>query len=100
MPIKRRTPKARDHRVTPAALAAFAAGDSLALHRALGLKPWQPSPLETDEDDCPWPDGSAWAVAWPLVRGLRVELEALNPSPQLGVNSKDCCTSQKFPRRD
>ena len=46
MPLKLRTPKSRPHRITEAAVEAFRAGDELALHRALGLRPWMPSPLE------------------------------------------------------
>lgn len=55
MPTKRRTAKSREHRITPEALAAFKAGDSIRLHRALGLRPWQPSPLEADTGPVPWP---------------------------------------------
>lgn len=78
MPIKKRPHKSRAHRITPEAIAAFRSGDQRAMHRALGLRPWQPSPLEADEDAPPsWsPVGAAWNAAWPLVRGLRLELEA------------------------
>lgn len=78
MPVKQRPHKSRRHRVTAEAVAAFVAGDEGALHRALDLRPWQPSPLEADHDAPPaWVrPGAAWAEAWPLVRGLRLELEA------------------------
>jgi hypothetical protein len=78
MPVKARPDKARRHRITPAAVEAFRAGDERALHRALDLRPWQPSPLEADDDTPPaWaPPGSAWGDAWALVRSLRLELEA------------------------
>lgn len=78
MPIKRRTPKARDHRVTPAAVEAYRAGDWMGLHRALGLRPWQASPLDVPMGN-PYPDGSPWAASWPLAAALRAELEVLSP---------------------
>ena len=64
MPIKRRLSKGRAHRITPEAIAAFEAGDRMALHRALGLGPWMPSPLETDGPEPPtWSaPRSAWAA--------------------------------------
>ena len=74
MPLKRRAPKARQHRVTPEALVAFQAGDRMGLHRALGLKPWQASPLDVSDGPCPWPQNTAGAASWPLARWLRAEL--------------------------
>jgi hypothetical protein len=56
MPTKRRLLNERAYRVTDATVAAFAAGDSLALHRPLGLKPWQPGTLDVDT-----PEPPAWA---------------------------------------
>lgn len=41
MPTKRTTAKQRRGHITEADAAAFAAGECLALHRALGLKPWE-----------------------------------------------------------
>ena len=76
MPVKRRTHKARPHRITDEAIDAYRAGDRLTLHRALGLRPWQPSPLDADEDEAPWPPCTAGAVHWPLARELRAELVA------------------------
>ncbi len=76
MPVKARSAKARRHRITPEAVEAFVAGDRLALHRALDLRPWQPSPLATDADAPPaWSRPGPWHDAWALVRGLRLELE-------------------------
>ncbi|MDB5825739.1 MAG: hypothetical protein JWR21_4443 [Herminiimonas sp.] len=46
MPVRRRNRKDREHRITDAAVAAFKADDYHALHAALGLTPWQPSPLD------------------------------------------------------
>lgn len=62
MPIKKRAAKARAWRVTPAAVDAFLAGDRAALHKALALPPWQPSPLEADTSEPPrWAANTAWA---------------------------------------
>lgn len=64
----------RSGTVTPAAVAAYRAGDRDALRRELCLKPWQPTPLEVD-GRCPWPEGSAGAKAWPASVALRAALE-------------------------
>lgn len=64
MPLKRRLEKTRDHRLTPEAVEAFMAGDWLALHQALGLRPWQASPLDVDPDDRPeWLCEEDWTRA-------------------------------------
>ena len=83
MPVKQRPHKARRHRITPEAVEAFVAGERTTLHRALDLRPWQPSPLETDADAPPgWSrPGGPWHDAWGLVRGLRVELETAAGRP-------------------
>jgi hypothetical protein len=47
MPVKRRGSKAHSHRITPEVIEAYQAGDYIRLHRALGLKPWEMSPLPT-----------------------------------------------------
>jgi hypothetical protein len=65
--------KGRAHRITADAAAAFRACDRMALHRALGLKPWQPSPLDVDPHP-PRPDGTAWAASWSQAVELRQEL--------------------------
>lgn len=79
MPVKRRLPKSREHRVTPEAIAAFEAGDYHGLHRALGLRPWEESPLPAsitalgvDPDSRP-----DWATDfWPRAVELQGELLA------------------------
>ncbi|MCC8972161.1 hypothetical protein [Bradyrhizobium brasilense] len=73
MPVKRRVSKRRSFTLTPEVSAAFEAGDQLALHRALGLKPWQPSPLRDDlEGPAPYgPPELCWNQARPLVAGIR-----------------------------
>ena len=76
MPAKRqRKPRKLRVRVTPAAVAAYKAGDWLTLHRELHLKPWQASPLEAF-GECPWLRGSAGARTWQDSISLRNELEA------------------------
>ena len=45
MPVKRRASKQLRHRITPEAVEAYRAGDYMQLHRALGLMPWECSPL-------------------------------------------------------
>ncbi|RWA62132.1 hypothetical protein [Mesorhizobium sp.] len=47
--MKRRGSKSKNRMViTPAAVEAFQANDVKALHRALGLRPWEMSPLPRD----------------------------------------------------
>ena len=76
MPIKRRIRKGREHRVTREAVEAFNAGDAVTLHRALGLKPWEPSPIDADTPEPPdWASGP-WAEAWPTAHELRAKLAA------------------------
>lgn len=75
MPAKRTKAKQRQARITPEAVAAYRASDRVALHRALGLKPWEASPIDAT-GDCPWSPGSAGERTWDKVVGLRAELEA------------------------
>jgi hypothetical protein len=65
---------ARSDTITPAAVAAYHAGNRDALRRELHLKPWQPSPLDVD-GRCPWPKDTAGAKAWPACVVLRAALE-------------------------
>lgn len=48
---------------------------SLALHKELGLGPWQPSPLDVDDEPCRQ-DGTGWAESYPMVQELRREILA------------------------
>lgn len=73
--IRRRKHTERTGRVTPAAVAAFRAGDKAALHAELRLRPWQASPIAA-VGACPWPASCAGAVAWPQSVALREVLEA------------------------
>lgn len=82
MPVKRRRPKAREHRITPEAIAAFEAGDYFRLHCALNLAPYQPSPLPesinglgVDPENPPtW--RNLFTESWPLAVELQRELIA------------------------
>lgn len=60
-------------RITPAAIAAFQDGDPVTLHSALNLPPWKASPLAA-VGPCPWPAGTAGAMAWPDSVSLREAL--------------------------
>lgn len=72
----KRTRKSRNlrARITPAAVAAFAAGDHAALHAELRLAPWEVSPLDA-WGDCPWPAGTGAGSSWDQAVALRAELE-------------------------
>ena len=48
MPVKMRAAKRRLSRITPEAVEAYIAGDYMRLHVALGLMPWQCSPLQVE----------------------------------------------------
>jgi hypothetical protein len=77
MPIKRRVAKARDHRLTAAAVEAYRNRDTLGLHRELGLRPWEVSPLDVDGPEPPaWANSGPWLDSWPKAWALRAELEA------------------------
>ena len=79
MPVKLRQSKQRQHRITPEALEAFQRGDAMGLHRALGLKPWQPSPFDIDGPEPPtWASPGPWRDSWPMVAGLLAELKGTN----------------------
>ncbi len=73
MPVKARRHKIRNHRITPEAVDAFRSADELTLHRALGLKPWEASPLDRNN---PYLVGSPYSISWEKSRELRTELEA------------------------
>lgn len=67
---KRRIEKVKEYRITEAARDAWQAGDVRALHLALGLRPWEPSPLEI-EGPCPWRAGTVGAQSWDRIAELR-----------------------------
>lgn len=70
MPTRRRRRKRQEHAITPAAIAAFRAGDWMALHAALNLKPWQYSPLDATETRQAWEDHKRHALALELRQAL------------------------------
>ncbi|ODS02076.1 hypothetical protein AUC71_02390 [Methyloceanibacter marginalis] len=85
MPVKLRKHKQRAHRITPDAIEAYRAHDYHALHDALGLKPWEPSPLPLHVtplgcDQEPYPfdlrlKGSLHNESWEQAQELQRELE-------------------------
>jgi hypothetical protein len=79
MPVKVRTSKARNHRITEEAVAAFIARDSQALQRALGLPPYEESPLHAHRAYVP-PGASlepnSWLHSVRQAQRLRRELQA------------------------
>ena len=81
MPVKRRESKAYAHRITPEVIAAYEAGDFFRLHRALGLKPWEISPLPQSAEPLgvshePSPDGSAWMDSWQQAKNIQAAILA------------------------
>lgn len=78
MPSKRsRVARPLQRRITPQALAAYRAADWMQLHRELGLKPWEASPLAVDADEPPAPElQNAWTASWVRAVELREALEA------------------------
>ncbi len=76
MPVRRSQVRRAEHTITGEAVAAYRALDRVALHRALGLKPWEASPIDAT-GDCPWSTGSAGERTWDKVVRLRAELEAI-----------------------
>lgn len=76
MPTKRRSVfRSQRARVSEDAVAAFRAGDWLALHRALHLAPWHTSPLDATTETCPLDSREMGAQTWADARALRLELE-------------------------
>jgi hypothetical protein len=72
-PLKRE----QRQRVTPEAIAALAAGDWLALHDALALKPWQQSPLHALTPEAPRRMTNDFnREDWKAAHELRRQLEA------------------------
>ena len=73
MPTKRqRRARPMLHMITDRAIEAFRAGESLALHRELGLKPWETSPLDAAPPEPP----SFTAHGYEKAHELRLELLA------------------------
>ncbi len=74
MPTKRqRKTRKLASRITPAAVAAFKAGDERALYEAIGQRPWEYSPLDVDDGPSPRP---VHAELWTKAQELRAALEA------------------------
>jgi hypothetical protein len=82
MPTKRRAAKSRMHRITGEAIEAFGAGDYHRLHSALGLRPWEASPLPLEvhglgvSDGPPPPWWNRHDESWEQAQQLRRDLLA------------------------
>lgn len=82
MPVKRRKDKSRAFKITEAAIDAYREHDFPALHRALGLRPWEMSPLPDHPLGCnpanppSETDRTLFAKSFPQALELQRELEA------------------------
>ena len=84
MPTKRkRLSRQAQQWISPEAVEAYRAGDFMALHIALNLAPYEPSPLPQsieplgiDPDQRPPDDGTCWNAAYPKILELHRLLEA------------------------
>ena len=74
----KRTPLNREtkHHITADATEAFVRQDSTALHHALGLFPWEPSPLDTVVSDYPYGTEPHHIASWKQSYELRRKLKA------------------------
>ncbi|CAN7769728.1 hypothetical protein [Mesorhizobium sp. LjNodule214] len=75
----KRRPRKKRVTISAAAVEAFKAGNRQALGTALGVRPWEPNPLDVDGSLAPeWArhGGTAWSQAWPASWELRQQLEA------------------------
>jgi hypothetical protein len=70
----RRRQHAQRQRITSDAVDAFLAREFITLHRALGLRPWEASPIDAGEP-CVYPAGSAYAESFDRAVELRNELQ-------------------------
>jgi hypothetical protein len=92
MPAKRVKSKARN-RITPEALEAYRQGEWLLLHRYLGLKPWEASPLDAQPGVNNGPISGVYERTIPQARQLRAELE----HDGVGVSSNSGSTATYHP---
>ena len=75
MPVKKRAAKGRLHRITREAVEAYIAGDYHAAAVALGLMPWQRSPLPVEIDGS-WRRSRSASVVYGDERSLARRLPA------------------------
>jgi hypothetical protein len=62
--------------LTADAIEAFKAGDRQRLHKALGLKLWDVSPLEVSPgEECFYPSGATGALGWRRITEIRRALD-------------------------
>lgn len=80
MPTKRQPLRRARHGITPQAIEAYRERDYMRLHRALGLKPWECSPLPGDPlgvDQFERPHYVMDSHGWETAQRLQRELEAM-----------------------
>lgn len=76
MPTRRGHTRRTESAITPEAVDAFVANDYSRLHTALGLKPWEVSPIHVASYDLRPAGVSPWTDSFPKALQLRAELEA------------------------
>ncbi len=76
MPARRGHTRRHESAITPEAVDAFVAKDYARLHSAIGLKPWEVSPIQVDSYGPPRAGGSPWTDSFPKALKLRADLEA------------------------
>jgi hypothetical protein len=83
MPVKKRSAKAKRFKINHEVVDAYREGDFRALHRLLGLRPWEMSPLPNHPLGCdpmePPPivgDGNLFSQSWQQAVELQREIEA------------------------
>jgi hypothetical protein len=86
MPTKRRRLANRQVGIPPAALEAWRVGDFHKLNRALGIRPWQPSPFDVTSREPPAsaPVNTPFYDAWPHAWALREALLQHGPPGRVG----------------
>lgn len=87
MPTKRTRAPRRRQRIMPDAVAAWRVADYMALHKALNLRPWEPSPLPRRIDALGVdprhpPEDEHRRDAWRKAVELQGELMAVAGSPK------------------
>ena len=80
--MTKRTANSRNGRkISPAAIAAWQAGDRRGVVFALGIRPWQVHPFDVDGASLPPDYGTAWAQDYPQILELRKEMIRLAGPP-------------------
>lgn len=83
MTVKRNGNIGSRWKITPAAIAAWKAGDWDGVYFGLSLRPWWPHPFDVDENAAPPTpeEGNPWTEDYPMIQELRREMIALAGEP-------------------